>query len=271
MRNAFAAELQFCVRHGLSLDGRAGRPDVVSAVAELAAAVPCAAIDPESADVSIIIPIYGQLPATLNCLDSLAKHETRYSVEAAIVADDASPEAAETGLLEEIPWVRYIRRPQNGGFIANCNDAAAIARGRFLVFLNNDTRVTPGWLDEMIGSFAIYPKAGLVGSKLINADGSLQEAGGIFGRSGKAWNYGRNANPNDPRYCFARRADYCSGASIGVSATVWAEAGGFDTGYAPAYCEDTDLAFRLRQIGYEVWYQPLARVIPTRARRTGET
>ena len=77
--------------------------------------------------------------------------------------------------------MRYLRRPKNGGFIANCNDAAAAARGRYLVFLNNDTRVVPNWLDELIGSFAIFPRAGLVGSKLYNSDGSLQEAGGIIG------------------------------------------------------------------------------------------
>ena len=252
--------LQFCARHALSLDGNAEQPDYAAAVAELATTVPAATINWESPDVSIIIPIYGQLAVTLNCLDSLAAQRTRYSIEL-IVADDASPEASETKRLKEIPWARYIRRRQNGGFIATCNEAAATARGRFLVFLNNDTRVAPGWLDEMIGSFAIYPKAGLVGSKLFNTDGSLQEAGGIFWRNGTAWNYGRNSDPNDPRYCFARRADYCSGASIAVPSVVWAEAGGFDTEYAPAYCEDADLAFRLRQLGYEVWFQPLSRVI----------
>jgi GT2 family glycosyltransferase len=254
------AGLQFCARHALSLDGSPEQPDYAAAVAELAASAPAATINRESPDVSIIIPIYGQLAVTLNCLDSLARHRTRYSFEL-IIADDASPEASETRRLDEIPWVRYIRRRQNGGFIATCNEAAAAARGRFLVFLNNDTRVARDWLDEMIGSFAIYPKAGLVGSKLFNADGSLQEAGGFLSRSGKAWNYGRNSDSNEPRYCFARRADYCSAASIALPAVVWAEAGGFDTDYAPAYWEDVDLAFRLRQLGYEVWFQPLSRVI----------
>ena len=258
--DALVAGLQFCARQGFSLDGQAVQPDLVSAVAELAVAVPSATINRESPDASIIVPIHGQLPMTLNCLNSLVRHETRYSIEL-IIADDASPDASETKRLDEIPWVRYIRWRENGGFIATCNEAAAAARGRFLVFLNNDTRVARDWLDEMIGSFAIYPKAGLVGSKLFNADGNLQEAGGILWRNGKALNYGRNSDPNDPRYCFARRADYCSGASIAVPTAVWAEAGGFDTEYAPAYCEDADLAFRLRQLGYEVWFQPLSRVI----------
>ena len=197
---------------------------------------------------------------TLNCLQSLLRHGTRHSIEV-IIADDASPEDSQIARLEEIPWVRYIRRPENGEFIANCNAAAAAARGRYLVFLNNDTRVVPGWLDELVGSFAIFSKAGLVGSKLYNSDGSLQDAGGIISKEGNASNYGREGIPTILCYSFARQVDYCSGASIAIPASVWAEVGGFDIDYAPAYWEDVDLAYRLRQRGYEVWFQPLSRVI----------
>ena len=105
------------------------------------------------------------------------------------------------------------------------------------------------------------PKAGLIGSKLLYDDGSLQECGGTAWSDGSAWNCGRNGDPNDPRFSYARRVDYCSGASIAIPVEVWKHVGGFDVAYSPAYYEDVDLAFRLRESGYEVWYQPWSRVV----------
>jgi glycosyltransferase involved in cell wall biosynthesis len=63
--------------------------------------------------------------------------------------------------------------------------------------------------------------------------------------------------------------DYCSGASIAVSAEAWKQVGGFDSFYAPAYCEDTDLAFTLRRAGYETWLQPNSVVIHYEGRSHG--
>ena len=233
---------------------------VAAAVSDLARYKPRLTIDYAAPDVSIIIPVFGQIHFVLGCLHSLSRQESRFSVEI-IVADDASPEAAQAKRLNEIPWIRYHRFDDNCGFVDNCNRAATLAQGRYLVFLNTDTRVAEEWLDELINSFSLFPKAGLVGSSLSNADGTLQEAGGIYWRDGSAWNYGRNDDPNHPKYCFARRVDYVSGASIAIPAELWRVMGGFNTMYRPAYCEDADLAFRLREAGYEVWLQPLSRVI----------
>ncbi|MBS9478334.1 glycosyltransferase [Ancylobacter radicis] len=219
-------------------------------------------------DVSIIIPVYGQLPFLLNCLNSLAAHRSRFSVEV-IVIDDVSPAADKVEALQAVPWIRYKRRVENGGFIDTCNEAASIARGKYLVFLNSDVRVGDGWLDELIGSFALFPRAGLVGSRLFNEDGTLQEAGGIYWKDGSAWNYGRGADGNHPKYSFARQVDYCSGAAIAVPVAIWREMGGFDTLFRPAYCEDADLAFRLRDAGYQVWLQPLSSVLHYEGRTHG--
>ncbi len=233
---------------------------IADAVSDLAGCTPRLTIDGEAPDVSIIIPIFGQTHFVLGCLHSLSRQKSRFSVEI-IVADDASPATTESERLDEIPWIRYQRFDDNRGFVDNCNRAAVLAHGRYLVFLNSDTRVAEDWLDELVGSFSLFPKAGLVGSSLFNGDGTLQEAGGIYWRDGSAWNYGRNDDGNHPRYCYARRVDYVSGASIAIPAEVWRRLGGFDTMYRPAYCEDADLAFRLRKAGYEVWLQPLSRVI----------
>lgn len=230
------------------------------AIVNLSQRTPDMIIDSIAPKVSIIIPVYGQLAFILNCLDSLCGHESEYSVEI-IVLDDASPDTTQIRLIAQIPWVRYVRQEKNNGFTKNCNFGATLAKGNYLVFLNSDTRVVGGWLDEMLLTFKLFPNAGLVGSKLLNDDGSLQEAGGIFWKDGSAWNFGRGDDPNLPQYNYARRVDYCSGAAVAIPKTIWEKLGGFDEIYSPAYCEDADLAFRLREKGHNTLYQPLSQVI----------
>ncbi|QNK71083.1 glycosyltransferase [Variovorax sp. PAMC26660] len=245
---------------GFDFEQREAGSTVADAAKAMAARTPLLSVDATSPKVSIIIPVYGQTHFVLNCLDSLARLRSRYSVEV-MIADDASPAAARTDVLKAIPWIRYERRAENGGFLECCNSAVQMAKGEIVILLNSDTRVVDGWLDELVEAFELFPKAGMVGSKLFNADGTLQEAGGIFWRDGSAHNYGRNEDPNRPQYCFARQADFISGASIALRKTVWNELGGFDPEYKPAYCEDADLAFRLRRAGYEVWFVPTSRAV----------
>jgi GT2 family glycosyltransferase len=251
----------YALRYGFSFDTIESPPNSTArAIADLVALSPTLQVERIHPAVTVIIPVFGQLHFVLGCLDSLSRHISQLTVEI-IVADDASPEVTQTWRLSAIPWIRYHRSESNLGFVANCNRAACSARASYLVFLNSDTRVVEGWLDDLIASFTLFPQAGLIGSVLFNPDGSLQDAGGIFWRDGSAWNYGRDQDAFHPKFCFARQADYVSGASIAVPVDVWRKAGGFDTDYQPAYCEDADLAFRLREMGYQVWIQPLSRVL----------
>ena len=208
---------------------------------------------------SIVIPVYGQLAHTLACLRALAAHPPAAPVEV-IVVDDASTDDTRD-VLPRIEGLRYHRRAANGGFIATCNDGAAMARGEFIAFLNNDTVPQPGWLDALLATFDEVPDAGLVGAQLLYPDGRLQEAGGVVFRDGSAWNYGRFGSPVDPRYRYLRDADYVSGAAVLIPRALFATVGGFDAHYAPAYYEDTDLAFAVRAAGRRVLYQPAARVV----------
>jgi GT2 family glycosyltransferase/glycosyltransferase involved in cell wall biosynthesis len=213
----------------------------------------------QSPIVSVIIPIYGKIDYTLRCLASIMLNLPQASFEI-IVVDDCSPDdSAEK--LAYINHIRLIRNKQNQGFIRSCNAGAHAAYGKYLYFLNNDTEVTPGWMDELLRTFQEFPGTGLAGSKLIYPDGKLQEAGGIIWQNGSAWNFGRFQDPLLPVYNYAREVDYCSGASIMVPKALFDESEGFDEHYLPAYCEDADLAVKIRAKGYRVIYQPMSTVI----------
>jgi GT2 family glycosyltransferase/glycosyltransferase involved in cell wall biosynthesis len=209
--------------------------------------------------VTIVIPAYGQPLATYTCLKSVHATVPHDAVEV-IVVDDASPEPLAEAL-SAVTGIAIVRAERNGGFIAACNLGASRARGERLVFLNNDTIVTQGWLDALARTFTRYPDTGLAGAKLVYPDGTLQEAGGIVWRDGSAWNVGRGDDPDRPEYNYVRRVDYCSGACLAIDKALFASLGGFDPRYAPAYYEDTDLAFAVRAAGRGVRYQPAAMVV----------
>ena len=210
-------------------------------------------------DVSIVIPVHNEWRYTAACLKSLADSAGEYSFEV-IVVDDASGDGTEESLIA-IGGLNYLRNEENLGFVGSCNRGAGQARGEYLVMLNNDTEVLDGWLDGLIDTLKCEPEAGLVGARLVYPDGRLQESGGIIYSDGSGWNYGREDVAGKPAYNFMREVDYCSGACIALRTELFRELGGFDERYAPAYYEDTDLAFRIRDAGLKVLVQPASTVI----------
>ena len=210
--------------------------------------------------ISVIIPVHNQHRYTFNCLRSIATVGAETTFEIIVVDDRSSDETAT--MLAAIAGIRTAVAPTGAeGFVAACNAGAAVARGELLLFLNNDTLVTPGWLDHIVATFAQQPKAGLVGARLVYPDGRLQEAGCILWRDASAWNYGRGDDPDKPEYNYLRRVDYCSGACLAVPAGLFTELGGFSPEFAPAYYEDADLALKIKAAGYEAWYQPAATIM----------
>ncbi len=215
--------------------------------------------DTDAPRVSIVVPVHGGAALTRHCLASIALAAGDAAFEVVLV-DDASPDwTAE--LAAGVEGLVTVTNETNVGFLHSCRRGAERARGEYLVFLNNDTEVTTGWLEELLDVFEREPGVGAVGAKLVYPDGRLQDAGGLVWESGTPWNVGHGDNPWAPEYNYLRDVDYLTGAALMVSRAAWDEVGGFDPGYAPAYYEDTDLAFRLRAAGHRTVYCPHACVI----------
>lgn len=215
---------------------------------------------PEKPQVSIIIPVFNHVEYTVCCLATLQRCPSEADCEI-IVVDDASSDATES-LLSHIPGLRYFRNPENQGFLHTANHGAKLAQGHYLLFLNNDTQVLPGWLDRLLEVFTTIPDVGIVGAKLIYPSGHLQEAGAALHPDGTVELIGLNDDPAKPRYNGPpRTVDHCSGACLLIETALFRELGGFDERYAPAYYEDSDLSLRVTERGRKVIYQPAAQVI----------
>lgn len=209
--------------------------------------------------VSIVIPVYNEFSHTYACLQSILENTKEIPYEI-ILGDDCSDDLTKD-IAQIVSHIKIIRNTENMRFLKNCNQAATKATGKYIVFLNNDTTVQEGWLSALLSVMKSDENVGLVGSKLVYPDGTLQEAGGIIWRDASGWNYGRGKNPQASEYNYRKEADYISGAAIMIRSSLWNQIGGFDERFAPAYYEDSDLAFEVRKAGYQVVYQPASVVI----------
>lgn len=208
--------------------------------------------------VSIIIPAFNNARYTLECLAALRDRLGRIQAEV-IVADDASTDET-AGLMQLIDGLVHLRSEENRGFLRNCNGAAEKARGRIVIFLNNDVQVQPGWLEPLVEALA-DPGVAISAPKLLFPNGRLQEAGARLNPDGSAQLIGLFDDPGLARFNTDRDVDYASGACIAISRALFTDLGGFDDTLAPAYCEDVDLCYRARERGLRVRYVAASEVV----------
>jgi len=207
-------------------------------------------------EISIVIPVHGKLELTQQCLDSLERTAADVSTEI-VVVDDASPDGTAAWLSEQQACgrLRAVRLSENRGFAKACNAGAKAARGKLLVFLNNDTVAHQGWLVALTQTLCEHPECGLAGSRLLYPDGRIQHAGIAFGDNGVPDHPYRFAEAQAPEVTQALEVPAVTGACVLIPAELFQKLGGFDESY-PMYVEDVDLCLKVWQSGRSVRYVP---------------
>lgn len=202
---------------------------------------------------SVIIPVYNLAAVTRRCLDQLLAGPAGRSDFEVIVADDGSRDSTPQVLAGYEDRIRVVTHAKNAGFSTTCNDGAAIAGGRYLVFLNNDTVPLPGWLDALVDHAEANPSAAIVGSKLLYPDGSIQHAGMVFDADRHPRHIYVGFPSDHPAVNKSRRFQVVTGGCFLVTREAFDRANGFDTAFVNGF-EDVDLCLRLGELGYEVRY-----------------
>ena len=225
------------------------------------------ATDPAISTVSIVIPTFNNFALTQSCLKSVTDSAAAVTFEI-IVVDNASTDGTLDWLrgLEKKGELRLIANPDNHGFAHACNQGAQIARSPLLLFLNNDTEVTAGWLDAMAQA-AQQPGTGIVGARLLYADGHIQHAGIEF-INGVPDHPHRHAAAAAPEVCQFRELDMVTGACFMIHRELFLQLAGFDETYQNGV-EDIDLCLRVRSAGRTVVYEPKAVVYHLEGRSVG--
>ena len=204
-------------------------------------------------DVTVVMLTYNRWDLTKEALRLLAEvTEPRYEL---VIVDNASTDGTP-GELASVEGARVLLNPANLGFGPGNNQGAALARGRYLLLLNSDAWVRPGWLEPLIDIAEADAGVAAVAPKLLYPDGRLQEAGSIVWRDARVRQYGEGDLPNRPEYNFRRTVDYASAACLLVRRSAFIAVGGFDPRFAPVYCEDVDLCLALAEGPGRVVYQP---------------
>ena len=196
--------------------------------------------------VSIIIPIYGQLELTANCLNSILNVATKLPYE--IVCVDNGSDDRISKLLSEFSLrkkdIRVIKNKENYNFALGCNIGFQASVGEFTVFLNNDTTVTDGWLDELIQPLSDQ-RVVAVQPKLIYPDKIIQNVGVVFApKQTLGYPIYANFGPDEPCVNISREYQAITAACMAIRASDFAKANGFDPIFINGQ-EDVDLCLRL--------------------------
>jgi GT2 family glycosyltransferase len=215
----------------------------------------------EAPTVSVVMVTYRSETA-LDAIDALvANTEPCFEL---IVIDNASPDDTADRLTAALEGATLVRNADNVGFARGSNQGAELASGTYLCFLNPDVYVESGWLPPLLEVFLRNAAAGAAHPLFLYPDGRAQEAGSAVDSEGAALSIGDGDDPQAFEHRFTRAVDYGSAACLLVRADVFAELGGFDLVYSPAYYEDADFCFKLAERGLQTIYEPRSRVVHLR-------
>lgn len=208
--------------------------------------------------ISIIIPVFNQVDYTANCINSILNNlKTEFKIEIIIINNGSTDNTDQ--YLKTLPsnFFLIINNKKNLGFSKACNQGALKAKGDFLIFLNNDVVAVNGWLTKMMSVY--NGNVGIVGSKLLYPNGSIQHAGIVI-----------VSNKNDPLFALhnyykkpgnlpeanlLRDYQAVTGACMLIKKELFFDVDCFDENYINGY-EDIDLCFKVKQKGHRIIYCP---------------
>lgn len=219
-------------------------------------------------DISIVVPGYNSVSLSKCCLTSIyysVLPDEEFSFEV-IYADDCSEDKVVPTIKSKFPNINVTQTRKNSGFVANCNNGAKVAKGRYLVLLNNDTVVLPGWLGSLLETIESVDGCDVAGSKLLYGDSRIQEAGAGLWADARTCSVGRGSDGTGlecslPEYNYVREVDYISFASVIIRKSVWDSQKGLSNEYGFGYFDDSDFCLRARSSGGIVLYSPNSEVI----------
>lgn len=226
--------------------------------------------------VSIIIVNWNTRALTVDCLKSVAEEAERLVINwgeaepvETIVVDNGSTDDSVPYLRANFPWVRLIINQQNVGFAAANNQGLTHCTGQYVLLLNSDTKVLPGAVEALIRFMADQPKAGAVGSRYLNSDGTLQSS--CYPAPSLSREFWRMFHL-DKFYAYGtypmarwstetpRPVDTIQGAALLLRREIALQLGLFDPSYF-MYSEEVDLCRRIRHAGWQIFWVPASRII----------
>lgn len=220
-------------------------------------------------EVSVIVLNWNTRDLLAECLNTILQNAQGFELEI-IVVDNASTDGSQAMLQRSFPQVRLLANPTNVGFAKANNQGMATSKGRYMLLLNSDAFLQPGALQALVSLAEVKPQAGLVGAQLLNPDGSFQASHTFFptlwreflilSGLGRAL-FGHWYPSHGPEEAKGPQfVDYVEGACLLVRREAFETVGGLDEDYF-MYAEEVDWCYALRARGWQVWYQPAARVI----------
>jgi len=208
---------------------------------------------------SVIIPAHNQCHLTQQCLRSIFATTGFRDMEILVVDNGSTDDTAQ--MIDQ--WAGPVRRidmAANHCFSKACNRGASVARGQWLLLLNNDTEVPLGWYEALNHAVSQYGADTILGCRLLYPDGRIQHAGVMFDDDGLPVHVGKGCPADDPRWNSPRSYPAVTAAAMAVAKPVFDNLGGFDEGYANGY-EDVDFCLRAIEQGVQIVCVPDIEII----------
>lgn len=207
--------------------------------------------------VSVVIVNYNSPELLMECLGNLQLN-SNVPKEIIIIDNNSNPQTKV--FLSRLVGARIVYNRKNVHFLKAANQGALMASGRFILFLNSDCFVSKGSVESCIKKIEKNPQIGVVGSKVMNLNNSVQEAGSMILKNGAAVLYGWLRTGDNHEVCFDRYVDFVMGCFLLTTKAIFKKLNGFDLRYSPAYFEEADFCYRVNKIGKRVLYNSEAKV-----------